>query len=200
MRRRLIAAIIALAVVPAGAADASASVSIKAKTVTYSISGANGDALLDAMDRRGPKHGLLTHAIAQTRYAVTWQIDWKEKAGGCRIGKAAVGLSITYTYPDVTGDMSADLARRWQRFMAGVRKHEETHGRIARQMVNEAEKAVSRVSYKSDHGCLKTQAEVKKRTATIYAKYEARQVEFDRVEHAEGGNVEGLVSLLGKRK
>ena len=50
--------------------DANAAVSIKIKTATYPISGKNGIDLLDAMDRRGPKHGFLTRAIAQTSYTV----------------------------------------------------------------------------------------------------------------------------------
>ena len=85
MRPIAIAAILGLAVVPVVAADADASVSIKTKTTTYSISGKDGNALLDAMDRRGPKHGFLTRAIAQTSYTVSWTVDWKEKAGDCRV-------------------------------------------------------------------------------------------------------------------
>jgi predicted secreted Zn-dependent protease len=200
MRPLVIAAILGVGVVPTTAGHTLASVSIKAKTVTYAISGKDGDALLEAMDRRGPKHGFLTRAIAQTRYVVSWDIDWEERDGGCRIANAAAGLSITYTYPAVTSGMPPALDRRWTRFMAGVHRHEETHGRIARQMVNAAEKSVSAIGYKNDRGCRKTQAELKKRIATIYAKYEARQVEFDNVEHGEGGNVEKLVGALAGRK
>ena len=165
MRPLVIAAILGLGVVPTAAGQTTASVSIKAKTVTYSISGKDGDALLEAMDRRGPKHGFLTRAIAQTRYVVSWDIDWQERDGGCRIANAAAGLSITYTYPAVTSRMSPALQRRWTRFMAGVHRHEETHGRIARQMVNAAEKSISAIGYKNDRSCRKTQAELKKRIA-----------------------------------
>ena len=200
MRPIAIAAILGLAVVPLAAADAGASVSIKAKTATYSISGKDGNALLEAMDRRGPKHGFLTHAIAQTSYTVSWAVDWKEKDGDCRVANAAATLSITYTYPQVKGTMSPGLQRRWSRFMAGVHKHEETHGRLARQMVGAAEESVSGLSSKDDRHCRRTQAEFKKRIAMTYAKYEARQIEFDRVEHAEGGHVDALVTLLGKGK
>ena len=95
MRLLMIAAILGVGVVPMTAGHTLASVSIKAKTVTYAISGKDGDALLEAMDRRGPKHGFLTRAIAQTRYVVSWDIDWQEKYGGCRIANAVAGLSIT---------------------------------------------------------------------------------------------------------
>jgi predicted secreted Zn-dependent protease len=199
MRPLAIAAILGLGVVPLMAGPTLASVSVKAKTVTYAISGKDGEALLEAMDRRGPKHGLLTRAIAQTRYVVSWEIDWEEKDGACRIANAAAGLSITYSYPAVTSRMSPALQRRWTRFMAGVHRHEETHGRIARQMVSAAEKSVSAIRHSNDRGCRRTQAELKKRIAAIYAKYEARQVEFDNIEHAEGGNVERLVEALARQ-
>jgi predicted secreted Zn-dependent protease len=200
MRRPVFAACLAVAASLALPAPAFASVSVKAKTAYYAISGKNGEALLDAMDRRGPKHGFLTRAIAQTGYTISWSIDWRERAGNCRIANAAAVLSITYTYPKVSSAMSGKLARRWSRFIAGVRRHEQMHGRIARQMVTAAEKALTGLTHKNDRGCRKTQVEVKRRIASIYADYEARQVKFDRVEHAAGGNVEGLVTLLGRGK
>ena len=48
------------------------------KTGSYAVAGRSGAALLGAMDRRGPKHGFLTRAIAQTRYAISWTIEWGE--------------------------------------------------------------------------------------------------------------------------
>jgi predicted secreted Zn-dependent protease len=200
MRPIFLAAILGFTVVPIVAADADASVSTKIKTTTYPVSGKSGIDLLEAMDRRGPKHGFLTRAIAQTSYTIKWDVDWKENDGRCRVGDATATLSINYTYPAVKGTMSPALKRRWQRFMAGVHKHEQTHGRLAQQMVDAAERSLLGLSNNNDPRCRKTQAELKKRIALTYAKYEARQVEFDRVEHAEGGHVEALVNLLGRGK
>ena len=81
MRPIALAAILGIAIVPLVAADANADVSVKTKTGTYYIGGKDGNALLDAMDRLGPKHGFLTHAIAQTSYTIAWDIDWKVNAG-----------------------------------------------------------------------------------------------------------------------
>lgn len=200
MRRAGCAVLLAVAagLVTGGPADAS--VKVRTKMTTYRISGKSGEQLLDAMDRRGPKHGFLTRAIAQTAYTVSWQIDWRERDGVCRVARADAALTITYNYPEVTSAMSAGLKRRWDRFMNGVRKHEQTHGRLAREMVNAAEKQVGRVSFRSDRGCRRTQAEVKRRINSVYAAYEAKQLEFDNAEHADGGNVERLVDLLGRGK
>ena len=194
------AAILGFAVVPIVAADAERRSSTKTKTTTYTVSGKNGTTLLEAMDRRGPKHGFLTRAIAQTSYTVSWDVDWKENDGRCRIANAAATLSINYTYPAVKGTMSPALKRRWQRFMAGVRKHEQTHGRLRGRWSTPPKNRCSDFPSTNDRRCRKTQAELKKRIALTYAKYEARQVEFDRVEHAEGGHVEALVNLLGSGK
>ena len=156
--------------------------------------------------RDGPQRteARVPDAIAQTGYTVSWEVDWRERDGSCLIANASALLTITYNYPEVSNALSADLKRRWQRFMAGVRKHEETHGRLAREMVAAA-KRLTHLSIKNDSGCHKTQAEMKRRIAAVYDRYEARQLEFDDVEHSEGGNVERLVNrlsgnpLLGRR-
>lgn len=178
------------------AGTASAGVKVSVRKASYHISGKTGAALLQAMDSRGPKHGFLTRAIAQTKYSVGWNITWAEKQGSCRLKKADVLLSVTYTYPVVKDAISQQLRQRWARFMSGVQKHEETHGRIARQMVVAAERSISGLTVANDRGCRKAQAEVRKRVNAIYGQYEKRQIQFDAREHGAGGNVEGLVSLL----
>ena len=91
------------------AGEASADVKVTEKTRNYAIAGKSGAALLDAMDRRGPKHGFLTRAIAQTRYSVSWKIEWGETRTACRVKRVEGELAITYTYPRVT---ERPLARR----------------------------------------------------------------------------------------
>lgn len=184
----------------AAAGPAAAGVKVTVKTDHYEISGKSGEALVAAMDRRGPKHGFLTRAIAQTRYEIGWDLEWAEKAGNCRVRKVTGELSITYTYPKVSGPVGAALGKRWARFMDGVRRHEETHGAIARRMVTAAERAIAKTSTTGDPGCVRSRSEVKRRVNGIYAEYEAKQLRFDEIEHSDGGNVEKLVvSLLKKR-
>src|SRR4051794_41983530 len=59
-------------------------ITVSVSRESYPIRGKTGDQLLEAMDRRGPKHGLLTRAIAQTRYSVGWDITWAANGGGWR--------------------------------------------------------------------------------------------------------------------
>jgi predicted secreted Zn-dependent protease len=181
------------------AGEAVAGVKVSEKIRNYEIAGKNGVALLDAMDRHGPKHGFLTRAIAQTRYSVSWTIEWGETRTACRVKSIDGDLAIIYTYPSIAGKLSPDMARRWNKFLSGVRKHEKTHGALARQMAAAVERSVAKLTIRDDPGCRKSRGEVKGRMAAIYADYEARQIRFDAKEHREGGPVEGLIGALARR-
>jgi len=191
------ARIVVLGACIAAAGGASAAVTVAEKTRGYEISGRTGAALLAAMDRHGPTQGFLTRAIAQTRYSVSWTIEWGETRTGCRVTSIDGKLDIIYTYP-AARDLPPALQRRWARFLAGVKKHEKTHGDMARQMARTVEKSVAKVSVEADRGCRKARAEAKRRMTAIYADYEARQIKFDTREHREGGAVEGLIDRLVK--
>ena len=177
------------------ASDAAAGVKVSKKTRSYEIAGKTGAALLASMDRRGPKHGFLARAIAQTRYSVSWTIEWGETRTACRVKKIDGELDIIYTYPSTSG-LSTALDKRWKRFLAGVKKHEKAHGDMARQMARAVEKSIARLSVDSDRGCRRARAEGKHRMAAIYAEYEARQIKFDSREHGDGGRVERLIDAL----
>jgi predicted secreted Zn-dependent protease len=196
----LVARVLVAGVLVAFASAAAAEVKVSVQKTYYKISGKTGAALLDAMDRSGPKHGFLTRAIAQTRYAVTWQIEWAQAGNTCKVRAANAELDIKYMYPRVAGGVPAPLERRWDRFFSGVREHEEVHGRIAREMVVAAEKRVLGFSMKNDRSCA-SRREVKRRVEEVYSRYEAKQIAFDKVEHRDGGNVQGLVAaLIGRKK
>ena len=99
------------------AGPAEPSVEAKVKTTTYRIIGENGEALLRAMDRKGSRQVFTSHFMAQTAYKVAWTFDRQRKAGACRIADASAILTITCTYPEVSGPASADLRNRWNRFI-----------------------------------------------------------------------------------
>jgi predicted secreted Zn-dependent protease len=181
------------------AGAASAGVTVTEAHGSYAIAGKTGVALLDAMDRRGPKHGFLTRAIAQTRYSIAWRIEWGESATGCRVRQLDGELAITYTYPRVSGTLSPGLLRKWERFLTGVKRHEEAHARMARQMAKAAEKSVARLRVANDPGCRKARLAAKRRMSAVYADYEARQLDFDTREHRAGGPVEQLIEALIQR-
>ena len=140
----------------------------------------------------------MTRAIAQTGYTVGWELAWERQGTACQLTAATGKLDITYTYPQPSGPMTADLTRRWNRFMTGVRKHEQTHGAIAKEMVASAERSVTGLRIARDPGCERARLEAKRRIGAAYMKYEGRQIAFDKREHRNGGNVERLLLALAK--
>ena len=176
--------------------QASAKVKVVEKTGHYQINGNTGLALLQAMDRHGPRHGFLTRAIAQTKYSVVWNIEFAETAKVCRVKRVNGELAVTYTFPRPAENLSPDMKRRWRAFVAGVRKHERAHGTMAAQMARAAEKSMRTVTVPNDRGCRKTRREAKRRMTEIYAAYKKKQVRFDAREHREGGPVERLIDRL----
>ncbi len=166
----------------------------------YTIAGQTGEELLAAMKRTGPKKGYMVHAMAQTRYSLRWNTKWDKSGGGCRVERPGATLYITYRYPWVKGAMSPDLQKRWAKFMDSVRTHEETHGRIAREMVDAAEKAVAGIANDNDPDCSKSTLEQLRRVRGVEAEYEGKQRQFDAKEHHYGGNVDGMLALLTARQ
>lgn len=182
------------------AGPVAAGVKVVSRTQTYPIVGATGQALVEAMDRNGPKHGFMTRAIAQTTYTVEWQFKVKTAGKACRMLDADGTLNVTYTFPRVASPMTISLAARWKRFFAGVRKHERMHGRIARAMVAAASKSARGTVFEADPSCQRTRREAKRRIDAVYAAYEARQVAFDAREHGDGGPVERLVAAFVRER
>jgi len=172
---------------------------VSVKTNTFSISGASGETILKELERKGPKHGFMSRAIAQTRYTMNSDAqEWRHDNGVCAVTKPSVRLDITYIYPKVNDTMSGAMRGRWQRFMSGVTKHEQTHGRLAREMAQAAESAILSLRVKDGASCTKLRAELKRVVNLVVADYEKRQRTFDAVEHKGGGNIEGLIRRLVK--
>ncbi|RUW82084.1 DUF922 domain-containing protein [Mesorhizobium sp. M1E.F.Ca.ET.063.01.1.1] len=179
------------------APQASAGTRVLVQTRTYDIAGNSGAALIEAMDSKGPKHGFMTHAIAQTAYTADWELGVIPDKGSCRIRQANGTLNLFYTFPRVASATPA-LKKRWTRFFAGVRAHEETHGRIAREMMRATERSITGLKVADDPYCYKARSEARQRIQAAYAEYEAKQNAFDAREHRDGGHVEHLVAALMK--
>ena len=180
-----------------GAASAGTKLTVHVRT--YNVEGRTGAALVEAMDGLGPRHGHATRAIAETGYTVHWNLDVTRDKGVCRLRQAVGTIDLTYTFPRRTSSAGPALDRRWDRFMAGVRQHEHTHGRIAKQMMRATDTALAGLQRRDNWFCTNLYSEARRRIDTIYADYEARQNAFDAREHRDGGHVDRLVhALIGK--
>ena len=178
---------------------ASAGIKLTVHVRTYDVAGKTGAELIDSMDGLGPRHGHATRAIAETGYTVHWDLDVKRDNGICRLREATGKIDLTYTFPRRTSPSGRALNRRWDRFMAGVRQHEHTHGRIAKQMMRATGTALAGLERPDNWFCTGLRWDARRRIDTIYAEYEAKQNAFDAREHRAGGHVDHLVNgLMGK--
>ena len=178
------------------ASPAWAGVKTVVRSDSYKVSGDTGAALMRSMNRKGPKHGFLARAMAQTSYTIEWKMQWARQNGGCKLSRADAVLFIKYRYPEVAHKVDPRLKARWNRFMSGVRKHEEMHGKIARDMVTAAQRSVSGLSTARDPNCIRTQRAAGAKVSSVYAVYVAKQNAFDDNEHRSGGNVDHLITGL----
>ncbi|PBC02594.1 DUF922 domain-containing protein [Mesorhizobium sp. WSM3860] len=178
------------------APQASAGTRVLVQTRTYDIAGNSGGALIKAMASKGPKHGFMTRAIAQTAYTVDWELGVVQDNRSCRIRQANGTLNLFFTFPRLASPATPALKKRWNRFSAGVRSHEGTHGRIAREMMRFTERSITGLAVANDPYCYKARTEARRRIQAAYAEYETRQNAFDAREHRDGGHVEHLVAAL----
>lgn len=201
MRLAVLTCLVAIGALCGFAPSASADTKVLVKTRTYDISGATGAALIEAMDRNGPKrHGFMTHAIALTAYTVNWDLEVIREGGVCRLRQANGTLDLTYTLPRMVSAATPALQKRWKRFFAGVRAHEHSHGRIARTMMLATEKSITGLELADNWVCSKTHREARRRIKAVYAEYEAKQNAFDAREHRAGGHVEHLIGALLRKR
>ncbi len=196
---RLLAILTAFLCAVAVATGAQARPKVTIKTKHYDVRGKTGSEVLRQINRKGPRHGFLVRAIAQTQYTLSYGYESVQTSKHCRITKAQVKLDIVYVYPRLRSKVSGRLNKRWKRFLSGVRKHEEVHGKLAKQMAAATEKALLATRVNGKRGCRKIKRIAKRNAEKVFKKYERQQVAFDKKEHRDNGNVEKLVTVLVKK-
>ena len=188
-------AVVLLAFTAAARAD------VSVKTKYYDIKGKTGLELFYDMNRKGPRHGFLTKAIAQTQFKTDIKGDLVHSNGVCRTRGAEMVMQITYVYPRPVDKLDSSLARRWKKFQASNIVHEEMHGRLAKKMVADVNRAMRGFKLADGQSCRKANAKLMKELDRIIVAYNKSQVDFDKREHRDGGPVEkSVLALVGKKK
>lgn len=199
MRLAVLTCLITLGGLCGGAPEVLAGTKVLVTTRNYDIAGATGAALVEAMNRKGPKHGFMTRAIADTSYVVNWNLDVNRDAGVCSLRGADGTMELIYTFPRLASPPTPELERRWRRFLAGVHAHEHHHGGIAKAMMRATARSIAGLKLADNWFCTATHREARRRIDAVYAQYEAKQNAFDAREHRDGGHVDRLVNaLMGK--
>lgn len=164
---------------------------------TYAVAGTSGAELYDSIGERGPLLGPKVRAIAHTDFKLTWTRKYEPQPdGACTITVNIPRVIITYTLPKPSAQLSASTRRSWQHFIAGVEAHERVHGQFIKDMVKEIEAMSVGFSVPDDPKCSKIRVELTKRLGEISKKQQQRNLDFDKVELSDGGNLQQLVLKL----
>lgn len=169
---------------------------IGVKTEYYTVHATDGQQLLVQLNRRGPKQGWWARSIAQTRYTTTWGAEWGYSKGYCRVDNAPVKMSLTMEFPRLAPGAPRDLQNRWARFVVEVKKHENHHAALARQMAAAMQQTALATRIKGDRNCTRMESTLKRRVQAVKDAYEERQNAFDEEEHKKGGHVDQMVARL----
>jgi predicted secreted Zn-dependent protease len=166
------------------------------KEQTYAISGKTGPELYFSIGERGPKVRDGARAIAHTNFTLTWTRKYEVQADACVLVSAVPKLTITYTLPKPSAQLSGAVARNWATFLAGMRSHEHVHGAMIRKLVSDIEAATVGMSIPDDAKCVKIKTELKSRLSKLFADYQQRNRDFDKTEMSDGGNIQQLILAL----
>nr|CAD6413761.1 hypothetical protein REQ54_01198 [Rhizobium sp. Q54] len=162
---------------------------------TYAIRGATGIELYRSIGERGPAAGV--QAIAHTRFRLTWTRDYRPQPdGSCVLAVAKPKLVITYTLPKAPNGLPPVVAEKWQRFIAGVEKHERVHGTQIVDMVRGIEAFSRGLAAEADPECRKVRRKLQARLKEFSDERVRQSRDFDKIELTEGGAVHQLILAL----
>ncbi|MEO3385741.1 DUF922 domain-containing protein [Mesorhizobium sp. CAU 1741] len=174
----LAAGLMASFLLPAHAASIS-------KTYSYfQIGGTTLEEIEGELQRRGP-HVESTGARhpGATRMEFSTRITYHERGGLCSVAKARVTVKAEMILPRWNRRRSADGDTRfvWDALSSDIRRHEESHITIAKNHARELEDALTDIfNYR---GCDAAQQKAEATRASILAKHDRAQLEFDRIEN-----------------
>ncbi|MGK6312226.1 DUF922 domain-containing Zn-dependent protease [Neorhizobium sp. DT-125] len=164
---------------------------------TYPVTGTSGIEIYASIGERGPKIGREVRTIAHTNFKLTWTRKYEPQPNGaCTLVSALPRLVITYVLPKPVSPLSPDIKKKWDVFIAGVRRHEKVHGVMITDMVKEIERVSVGLTVADDPKCTKIRTELTKKLGEISRAQRQRSSDFDRMEMSDGGNVHQLILNL----
>lgn len=167
------------------------------RTVTYPIDGKTGIALYESIGHQGPVIGKgKIRAMAHTGFKLTWTRKYEVVNGACVLSVAVPKLVITTTLPRPRHALSGPVAKRFDRFIAGLEKHERHHGVLIEEMTRKIEAATKGLSVANDPGCVKIRREMTLRLGALSKEQQQLSNAYDAAEMGPGGSIETLVLSL----
>ncbi|MEP7453375.1 DUF922 domain-containing protein [Phyllobacterium sp. SB3] len=163
----------------------------------YAIAGRSGAELYASIGQKGPQLGGRIRTVAHTNFKLTWNRKYERQAdNACTLVTARPKLIITYTLPEPSGRLPDTVQKSWDRFIAGVKKHELVHGEMIKDMVHAIEASTVGLSVANDPGCRKIRAAMQPRLSELSMRQRQKSRDFDRDEMSGGGNIHQLILQL----
>jgi predicted secreted Zn-dependent protease len=158
----------------------------------YRISGATPAALYASIGERGPHSGK-GRAIALTTFRLTWKRDYRRRGEDCVLAEAIPNLAIIYHVPVPGQALSGATRAGWDRFAAGIERHERVHGDHIKAMVQKIEAATVGFTMAGDPDCKKIREAIKLPLKALSDEQREASRNFDRQEMSAGGAVHQLI-------
>lgn len=151
-----------------------------ARVVYYGITGDSANALRTRLDADGPLDESGKRFDAHTEWYVTWRYRYRPTASGCEFTRLTVSVTGTIILPRWvhTDRVSDSLVRKWDRYIAALRLHEDghyAHGVSAAQAIEALEH-----SLRASGDCAATTDAFNRQAHAILDKYKALDATYDR--------------------
>lgn len=201
--RKVFAPLVAAALAILVHGQALADVVIAESTRYYAIQGRDGFEVSKAMLSGGARNISLRHAIAatSTRFRVG-NADVAVENGRCVVKDVKIHLEIEYLYPrwDSKARASGAVRSAWDRFYTELLRHEQTHGRYAKETARMLEKELKRLKGSVALGCRDFAVKADRRFDQIAAQLKRKQLAFDASENRKTSKISKLQIALLKAK
>lgn len=181
--------------------QASAKVSVSEKNRYFSVTGKTGKQVYQQIRRRAPPELRRKRWIAATYAKYNFkQVKFGMKDNRCVATKVNIHLNLTYHYPKWKNRKkgSVNLQKRWRSFEKELARHEKTHGRIFREMVQAIEREIRNTKSVSRNNCRNYIRVIKRKIGAIEKSYSRKQDAFDRKENRSNSTISKLESAFVK--
>lgn len=155
-------------------------VKVKEKTNFYSIRGSGAAEFAESMSRNGPfsfQHR--SRAWATASRDMSYQLTHLRSKKRCRVKRARVRMTITYTMPKLKNlkNVSGSERRKWKRMYRLLDQHERVHGAYYRQLASKTQRALRRL--KPQKTCKQLERQAKKLVESLSEQDRKRNQKFD---------------------
>jgi predicted secreted Zn-dependent protease len=164
--------------------------SVKVTEHFYDVEGHKVRNLKKELHRKGKEAtGGRHHAL--TQWTVRWNFHFRQMGPSCVLEALKTDLEITYQLPRWTDRESApqDLIRKWDRYYAALKRHEDGHAAIGRRAAEEIDRELRKIVQPG--GCNNFSNTVNTAANRILDLYKQEEKDYD--DNTSHGRTQGAI-------